>query len=100
MVELGLDLIDSIGVVFDTAKPTSIEVTQIEYDMPNVQVANSTPAASLSVLLTNRTTSAQKVSGSVQMLGTETKQTTVEESHGVDVGIAFTATGGMSLKIC
>ena len=82
--------LDQIGMYFEDAKPLSIEVTNIDYDIGGLSMVAQPPEAAMVVMLENKTSSPQQVTQSRSIAVTDTSTTTISESTEISVTMKFT----------
>jgi hypothetical protein len=84
-------LIDQLGVYFDDAKPTSIEVTSIHYDIGALNVVQQPPLAVLSQLFVNKGSLPQQSSETKSFQTTDTSTTQTSETSELSVQMEFSS---------
>jgi hypothetical protein len=73
------DDVDQLGVYYEDAKPLTIEILEMNYDLDKSQILMLPPLALMSVNLENKTSSVQPVSQTVQVTTTDSYTLTVSD---------------------
>ena len=82
--------LDQLGMYFEDAKPMSMEITSINYDIGGMSMVTQPPWAAMVVLLENNTSLPQQVSQSRAISVTDTSTTTISETTEVSITMKFT----------
>lgn len=82
-------LVDQLGVYFENAKPTLIEVISVEYDMPSLKFVQQEPWVAETVHLKNKTSSSERVSQTSEIDVMDTSTTEISETSEVSVQMRF-----------
>ena len=82
-------LVDQLGVYFDDAKPTSIEVTSVHYDTGALNIVQQPPLGVLNQLYVNNSSVPEQSSETKSYQATDTSTTEISETSEVSVQMSF-----------
>ena len=84
-------LVDQLGVYFDDARPTSIEVIDVHYDSGALNIVQQPPLGVLNELFVNNGSVSQQSSETKSFQTTDTSTTQIAETSEVSVSMEFSS---------